>query len=257
VGVADLSYSPLEINQRLKSQLSNDVGALSGLLFDVGVGKLVIDQNIAVVTERERKKRDKVQTKRIKDGESDRKEENEHTRMQYLLLKTGAALGCDVYAAANDHSKSCDGHSFSFLSLPDLPPLEVSPEVRQTIRLIDVTWLKKGSNEIVCAFEVEKSTSIYSGILRLSDLTLALPDAVSTMLYLVAPNAREKEVLAQLKRPALSANPAVEIFYLLFSDLSQHSESICKLGDDHRIIRKLAKCACCGSASDHLVSAVR
>jgi hypothetical protein len=29
---------------------------------------------------------------------------------------------------------------------------------------------------MVCAFEVEKSTPIYSGILRLADLAIALPD---------------------------------------------------------------------------------
>ena len=38
----------------------------------------------------------------------------------------------------------------------------------QTIELIDVLWLD--GNAIVAAFEIESTTSIYSGLLRMSDL---------------------------------------------------------------------------------------
>jgi type II restriction enzyme len=53
--------------------------------------------------------------------------------------------------------------------------------------------MEKGKPKIVCAFEVEKSTSIYSGILRLSDIAFSLPDHQSS-LYIVSPDSREKEV---------------------------------------------------------------
>ena len=52
--------------------------------------------------------------------------------------------------------------------------------------------------------KLTKSTSIYSGLLRLADLALALPDHAIRM-FLVAPDEREKEVLAQLKRPSVLA----------------------------------------------------
>jgi len=233
----------LEANETFRDQFSKDLGALCGLLFDIGVGKILIDENLSIVAEQERKKRDRLLRKRHKQVELEWREENLHTQMQHLLLQTGRALGCDVHVAFNDRSRSFDGEKFSFLSLLDLPPLDVDDDVRRTIRLIDVLWLEKGSGRIVSAFEVEKSTSIYSGILRLADLTLAIPNSDATMLYLVAPDDREKEILAQLKRPALAANKSVQISYILCSDLLAHCGSICKLGDDHTIMQKVAKCA--------------
>jgi len=56
--------------------------------------------------------------------------------------------------------------------------------------------------KFVSAYEVEKSTSIYSGILRLSDLALKLSKSENVSLYLVAPEQREKDIITQLKRPA-------------------------------------------------------
>lgn len=35
------------------------------------------------------------------------------------------------------------------------------------MRLIDVLWLERGSGRVAGAFEVEHTTSIYSGIVRL------------------------------------------------------------------------------------------
>jgi hypothetical protein len=39
---------------------------------------------------------------------------------------------------------------------------------RRTVEMIDVLWLK--GSAIVAAFEIESTTSIYSGLLRMSDL---------------------------------------------------------------------------------------
>ncbi len=89
------------------------------------------------------------------------------------------------------------------------------------------------------AFEVEKSTSIYSGILRLHDLALALPDH-QTRLCLVVPDSREKEVVAQLKRPSLVATNR-QPSYLLFSDLSQHCDAICRFGADHHVLDRISR----------------
>ena len=47
-------------------------------------------------------------------------------------------------------------------------------EVVKTVSLIDVIWLNQNNAQIECAFEIEKSTSIYSGILRLVDLASSL-----------------------------------------------------------------------------------
>ena len=63
-------------------------------------------------------------------------------------------------------------------------PTQFNEVTNKTIELIDVLWLK--GNSIVAAFEVESTTAIYSGLLRMSDL-LALQPNLEINLFLVAP----------------------------------------------------------------------
>jgi type II restriction enzyme len=70
------------------------------------------------------------------------------------------------------------------------------------VRLIDVLWVERETGRIAGAFEVEHTTSIYSGIVRLLDLALGAASGYARGLYLVAPDAREAEVREQLARPA-------------------------------------------------------
>jgi type II restriction enzyme len=93
---------------------------------------------------------------------------------------------------------------------------------------------------VACGFEVEKSTSIYSGLLRLADLALALPDH-SIKMFLVAPADREKEVVAQLKRPSVLAANRGTVSYILFPDLAQHCDSMCRFGSGRDVLDKIAK----------------
>ena len=104
-------------------------------------------------------------------------------------------------------------------------------------------WFDKGTNNVACAFEVEKSTSIYSGILRLTDLHYSFKDNPPS-LYLIIPDKREKEVLLQLQRPSIK-NSDIEIHYILFSELKENCDAICKFGDDKRILRKISRLASC------------
>jgi hypothetical protein len=70
-----------------------------------------------------------------------------------------------------------------------------------TIEQIDVIWLKKRS--IVRAFEVEHTTAIYSGLLRMSDL-LALQPNMDIRLPIVAPLERRDKVRKEILRPTFS-----------------------------------------------------
>ncbi|MDI6760767.1 MAG: hypothetical protein QMD05_08060 [Candidatus Brocadiaceae bacterium] len=230
----------LQINEQFKNLMSNDLGAISGLLFDVGVGKIVVDENIQLVIEKVRKKVEATQRRRHQEVQAEIEEEKMHTKSQYLLIRIGKSLGYDVLVASNDRTKSFNDEKFSFMCLPSLPVIEVENDILRTINLIDVLWFEKEKNRIVCAFEVEKSTSIYSGILRLTDLALTFSDP-KMMICLVAPDEREKEIIAQLKRPSLSAGKNINISYILFSDLCEHCEAICKFGNDYTILEKIAK----------------
>jgi type II restriction enzyme len=60
------------------------------------------------------------------------------------------------------------------------------------------------------------------------------------VLYLIVPDKREKDVVMQLLRPAIKQNNVL-IKYILFSDLKQHCDALCKLGDSYMIMERIAK----------------
>ncbi len=232
----------LRANEAVRGQLSKDLGAFAGLLFEIGSGRLVVAGNAESVFRVEREKAEKAARVRHKEVEEERKEESEHTEIQHLLIRVGRALGYDVHVARNDRHRSCRGESFAMLTVPGLPPLACSPEVMETVRLIDVIWLRPGTREIVSAFEVEKSTSIYSGILRLEDLARSIPDCCASAFYLVAPDRREREVMAQLARPAFRDDLAgISLAFIPFGELRAHCDALCKFGEDHTALRKIAR----------------
>jgi len=225
-------------NKKFERCLSNDLGAFSGLLYEIGKNNILVGQENNL-SEKDREKIFKELEKRHKKVIDEEQEDELHTKLQYQLLKIGHSLGYDVIAASNDRSKAYKDNKFSFFCLSEFPKLEVSMEIFKTITLIDVVWFEKGKNKIVCAFEVEKSTSIYSGILRLTDLAISLPDHDSS-LYIVAPDKREKEIKIQLNRPSIKKDE-LDVKYILSSDLISNCDAICKLGDNHKILEKISK----------------
>ena len=228
----------IQTNNKYKTELSNDLGAISGLCFEIGTQKMLIGSD-EYLSEIERKKFEKSIEKRQKEIEDEKLEENLHSEMQYHLLKIGTSLGYDVTPAINDKSKSFNGAKFSFISLQKFPELQTDKETQNTIKLIDVLWFNKGTSNIIGAFEVEKSTSIYSGILRLSDLYFSIADG-DEVFYIIIPDNREKDVILQLSRPVIR-NSKININYILFSELRKNCDAICKFGTDHSIMNKIAK----------------
>jgi len=163
-------------------------------------------------------------------------EGSEHSEMQYHLAKLGKALGYKVWIAQNDHKREWNNVKLGEFSIQELAIGNIANSVRDTVSLIDVIWLDRNEN-ITAAFEVEKSTSIYSGILRLYDLSIAIGNC---NLYLIAPDKREREIKAQLLRPSLTGN-SNPIAYILFSDLRCDCEAMCKFGSTIAVLDKISK----------------
>jgi len=80
-------------------------------------------------------------------------------------------------------------------------PVNYDDNTLDTIRQIDVLWLKGRS--MARAFEVEHTTAVYSGLLRMADL-LALQPNMQIRLHIVAPEERREKVLREIKRPVFS-----------------------------------------------------
>jgi hypothetical protein len=125
-----------------------------------------------------------------------------HEEMEGLLLKAGISLGFDVWVARNDRSKQHEG--IVFQNMPHVRneiPIQFDAASNKIIELIDVIWLEGDS--IQAAFEVEHTSTIYSGLLRLSDLITRQPN-LSIDLYIVAPDDRRDKVISEVNRPTFA-----------------------------------------------------
>jgi len=232
----------IEKNNQYRSVLSKDLGAFSGFLFDIGVKKIMVGDEGAL-SEKEQLKIERLIKKRHKEVIDEKEEGDLHTEMQYHLLKIGHSLGYDVISASNDRSRCHKGNNFSFISLSEFPDIGVYGNTNKTIALIDVIWFQKGTNKIVSAFEVEKSTTITSGIARLTDLFHSFSEDPSS-LFLVIPDDRENELILKLNSPTNKVTiqgSNIGIYYILFSDLQKHCDAICKFGEDKEILKKISK----------------
>lgn len=170
-------------------------------------------------------------SKRDVSAESEATVTTRHSEIQYSLLTLGMDMGLDLWVARNDRSKKWHGQSFGDLPhmLSELPT-QFNEATNRTIELIDVLWLK--GNSIVAAFEVECTTAIYSGLLRMSDL-LALQPNLEINLFLVAPDERRAKVEQELLRPtfALREKPLAKVCgFLGFTTLIEKLEGIRRLG---------------------------
>jgi hypothetical protein len=155
------------------------------------------------------------------------KSASEHTEIQSILLKLGSDMGFDVWVARNDRNKAFDGKKFADLpKLKNELPLQFDDATNKTIEHIDVLWLK--GNAIVSAFEIEHTTSIYSGLLRMSDLISMQPN-INIPLYLVAPDDRRNKAVAEINRPTFAKlNPALSQIcrFVSFDTLRSELEKI-------------------------------
>jgi type II restriction enzyme len=228
------------VNEEHRDLLSNDLGAVAGLLFDLGsgrypvparevdaAGKAAWDAELARVREAARPP--------SRADEADRS----HTEIQTWLRDLGIALGFGVWIAANDRGRPVGTGRLGDGCLDALPQELVASEAADAIRLIDVIWLDRATGRVAAAFEVEHTTSIHSGIVRMLDL-VAIAGGVRA-LFLVAPDDREDEVRAQLARPAFRQIATLDVRYLSYGELSRHRESIARFGTGLKGIEAIAR----------------
>jgi hypothetical protein len=111
-------------------------------------------------------------------------------------------LGFNIWVPAGDRAKLTEllpatHHAKLLTTLP----VNYDPATLKTIGNIDVIWLERRA--IAHAFEVEHTTAIYSGLLRMADL-LAMQPRINISLHIVAPIERRDQVRREIVRPVFS-----------------------------------------------------
>lgn len=132
------------------------------------------------------------------------REPSVHDEIQWKLIKLGKAAGNDVWVPKSDQGKIYDGFSFKDFVLRQFEP---GLDIPKPVENIDCVW--RFGFQITSAFEIEHSTSIYSGILRLSDLRTVAPNS-NYPLFIVAPREKRPLVFEQIRRPTFS-NPYLKL----------------------------------------------
>jgi hypothetical protein len=128
-------------------------------------------------------------------------ESRESIKVQALLAQIGARMGMSIWIPRSDRGGVLREWKDEAERLIERLPLNYDDTTLRTIEQIDVLWL--GGRSIVRAFEVERTTSVYSGILRMADL-LALQPNMDIKLHIVAPAAKREKVFQEIRRPVFS-----------------------------------------------------
>ena len=172
------------------------------------------------------------------DDEASEEEEFSHTQIQWLIATVGKKLGCKIWIASNDQKKEWKGERLGNLSIDKLPSLGLGTASQDLVRLIDVVWLR--GTQVAAAFEIEHTTSVYSGLLRMSDLTVLSPN-LSFPLYIVAPERRLDKVRRELSRPTFRELELHKRCGFFSGEcLIEQAEGIKQWANDPSVIEKLA-----------------
>lgn len=233
----------LRLNETYRRLLSNDLGAIAGFLFDIGSGRFTPPPHDGGAEALQRWEADlaavraesAAQTKAQARAEAD---DLTHTEVQAWLRDLGRALGFRVWIAANDRGRMFKGAPLGDQCLEALPASIVGGDA---VRLIDVLWLDAAADRVAAAFEVEHTTSIYSGIVRMLDLALALPEHLAASYFLVAPDEREADVRQQFSRPAFSRVRELDLRFLPYGEIRAHRESMARFGSGLKAVQAVAR----------------
>lgn len=131
----------------------------------------------------------------------DDSEIRESLQIQAALAEIGSQMGFQIWLPRADRARVLTKWKPAAGVLMESLPVGFDPATMKTIEQIDVLWLKRRS--IVRAFEVEHTTSVYSGLLRMADL-LAMQPNLKINLHIVAPPARRDKVLQEIRRPVFA-----------------------------------------------------
>lgn len=126
----------------------------------------------------------------------------EHVRMQAALAAIGETMGFRIWLPSTDRRRVLEHWTpTDERTLLARLPLNFDAVTMRIVANIDVLWIRRSG--VVRAFEVEHTSAIYSGILRMADL-MSLQPNLTIRAHIVAPSARRQQVLRELTRPVFA-----------------------------------------------------
>ena len=132
-------------------------------------------------------------------------DEQTHAQIQVLLMEIGKHLGFRTWIAENDHGIELKGkkiiqHSCVVKRLSDEKILSAYADAVDSARLIDCVWFKNG-RLMPAVMEVEHTTNITSGLIRMKRFFDAGPNLRDVRWVIVAPDGKREKVVKEANLP--------------------------------------------------------
>ena len=145
----------------------------------------------------------------------------DHSGAQTLLGTIGSMKGHSIWFPKNDIEK-IDRNVMDFSRLCNVLP-SYGPSVDAILQEIDVIWVSAGA--LVALFEVEHSTPIYSGLLRINDILISSGRAIDAKI--VAGQERRDVFQRQVRRPTFSeCKLAEKVSFISYENVWRWSQTL-------------------------------
>jgi hypothetical protein len=149
--------------------------------------------------------------------------EDPHGEQQGMLLELGRLCGYETFTNATDKKiRQFRGESLTnFATVRDTDEMLALP--LEKMRTTDVMWMAEDSVGLYprYAFEVEHSTKVKDGLLRL----LKIPERFNTELYVIGPGNKEAELFTRYLRDAPFRQHAKRFHFFRYPDVAAFYQS--------------------------------
>jgi hypothetical protein len=131
-----------------------------------------------------------------------------HSQVQTLLGAIGFTKGNDIWYPQADRAGLDWTMTDKFPLHHSLPERFIA--IEPILSEVDVVWMGRGAGDLVALYEVEHTTSIYSGLLRFNDVHLATPE-LHPRFSIVSNDARRSLYVRQVNRPTFKRSGLSEL----------------------------------------------
>lgn len=87
------------------------------------------------------------------------------------------------------------------------------------LALIDTVWFESGTNRIAAAFNHEHGADIFSGVVRMLDFALRLPDPLGVDCFIVAPDMRQRAIQIEFESLLPPQVSGLDLRFLPYGEL--------------------------------------
>lgn len=147
----------------------------------------------------------------------------QHLLLQYQIAEWGLKNGYRVHIAINDKNKIKE----KLPKILDEIPKFHNEDVVEIAKRIDVLFFEKERNILTHAFEVEHTSAIYSGLLRLNDIAESYPSD-KVKFFIISSDSNRERFYQQLDRPSFSLLRKYNCEFLNYKEVNEEWKEVKK-----------------------------